>query len=148
VKPGTRWILIVVGLLVGNVAMMGVLIAASSSSRPAIIPAYYDRAVAYNGELADADASRKLGWQATATIEQGRLSVHASDASGAAVRDARVHVIGVPRAQATARFERQLTGTAGLYVVDHRGATGVHDLEVHIERGTDHFVARLVVEAR
>lgn len=147
-SPGTRWILIIVGLLVGNVAMMGVLVAASSSSRPAIIPGYYDRAVAYNGELEAAQTSQQLGWQVTATIEHGRLVVRARDATGAAIRDARVRVIGVPRARASARFEDTLTRGTDHYAVDHAGPTGVHDLEVHIERDTAHFVAHLVVEAR
>lgn len=148
-SSGTRWILIVVGLLAGNVAMMGVLVAASSSSRPAIIPAYYDRAVAYSGELDAVEASNQLGWKVSAAIEDGQLSVRALDASGVPIRSARVLVIGVPRARATARFERELTAVSeGRFAITHGGTTGVHDLEIQIERGRDRFVTRLVVEAR
>lgn len=149
-SPGTRWILIIVGLLVGNVVMMGVLVAASTSSRPAIIPGYYDRAVAYNGELEAAAVSRQLGWQVSATLEAGHLTVTARDVTGAPIRGARVRVIGVPRARASARFEIALAEAPEVrrYIGSHAGPSGLHDLEVHLDRGGDHFLARLVVEAR
>lgn len=145
-SAATRWTLVIVGLLVGNLAAMAALIVSSSTNRPQLIPAYYDRAVAYNDELDDAERSRRLGWQATASILDGRLDVKMRDASGALLRDARIHVVGVSRARAAARFDIALDANGRSS--EQLGSTGVYDLEVSATRGGDRFVARIVVEAR
>lgn len=146
-SAATRWTLIIVGFLGGSVIMMGVLIAASTSNRPAIIPGYYDRAVAYDGELAAAEASRR--WNVTATIESGRVVVTARDFDGKPITHAKVRVTGVPRARASARFEYGLDELGdGSYTIAHAGTVGVHDLEIWIERDGIRALARSVAEMK
>lgn len=147
-SAAAKWTLIIVGLLVGNGVAMGALIFAASSDRVQIIPAYYQRAVAYDGELDAAEDSRRLGWYVTATID-GTLVVEARDPFGLPISGARVRVAGFQRARAAARFELALAETMpGRYQIAGAWERGVHDLVVTVIRGADTFVARLVAEAR
>lgn len=147
-SAATRWTLVIVGLLVGNVAMMGVLIAASTSSRPAIIPEYYDRAVAYDRELDDAERSRTIGWQVKVTLGRDDLEVELRTRDGARIPDARVSLAGFQRAHASERFELALVATDGTYRARRELRLGVYDVEIVVERGGERFVARQTLEVR
>lgn len=147
-KAGTRWTLIIVGLLAGNVAMVGVLIVASATHRPEVIPAYYDRAVAYDHELDDAERSRSLGWQATATLTSDGVAVEVRDREGVRINDAKVSVTGFQRAHASDRLELALVGTGGSYRARHELRDGVYDLQIAVERAGTRFVARQTTELR
>ena len=143
-----RWVLIIVGLLVGNVAMMVVLVVASSSSRPAIIPGYYDRAVAYVDELDDAERSRELGWQAGATLAVDGITVEVRDRAGERIADARVSLTGIQRAHASESLDLALVAIDGGYRARHALRHGVYDLQILVERAGQRFVSRQTVELR
>jgi len=140
--------MIVVGLLLGNVAMMVVLIVASSSNRPEIIPQYYDRAVAYDTELDEAAHSREIGWQATATLANDGITVEVVDRSGGPIADARVAVSGFQRAHAAEALDLALVPTDGGYRARRDLRAGVYDLKIKVERDGSTFVARQTVELR
>lgn len=147
-KASTRWILIIVGLLVGNLAMMGVLVAASSSNRPEIIPAYYDRAVAYDRELDDAERSRHLGWHANATLAADGVSVEVRDRAGARISDAKVSVVGFQRAYANDGLDLALVATGDSYRARRALRPGIYDLQIRVERAGVEFVARQTLELK
>jgi nitrogen fixation protein FixH len=128
--------------------MMGVLVAASSSSRPEIIPAYYDRAVAYDHELDEAERSRHLGWHATATLATDGLVVEVTDRAGAPITDAKVSIVGFQRAYASEALDLALVATGGNYRARRALRAGVYDLQIRVDRAGVEFVARQTVELK
>lgn len=147
-KAGARWGLFVVGLLVGNVVMVAVLIIASSTHRPEVIPAYYDRAAAYDHELDDAERSRALGWQAVATLATDGVAVEVRDRAGVRIEDAKVSVTGFQRAYANDPLDLALVGNGGSYRARRELRLGVYDLQIAVERAGTRFVARQTTELR
>lgn len=147
-KAGTRWGVFVVGLLLGNVAMVGVLIVASSTNRPEVIPGYYDRAAAYDHELDDAERSRDLGWHATATLAADGVAVEVRDRAGLRIEDAKVSVTGFQRAFANDPLDLALVGSGGSYRARRELRTGVYDLQIAVERAGSRFVARQTTELK
>jgi nitrogen fixation protein FixH len=149
VSPALRWTLIVVGLLVGNLIAMAVLIVSSKAEGAQVIPAYYERATRFDGELDDAERARELSWDVGATLDRTSIVVEARDAVGLPIVVGRVYVRGFHRAHASARFDIELRAIApGRFAIERTNDTGVHDLEITVERGNVRFVAHRVVEAR
>jgi nitrogen fixation protein FixH len=153
-SPGLRWILIVIGLLVGNVVAVVVLItAAGPATADRVMPDYYERAAHFDDVIADADASARLGWRIETTLAGDTLTVRVRDAAGAPVSRARVGVTGYPRAHAAATIalpllERDAAGEPGVYrVAIGAPRRGWWDLTVRADRGVEGYVARVAVEA-
>src|SRR5512140_625690 len=94
-----KWILAIVGLLVGNILAMSVLIVASHSGGSRVLPQYYDRAVHYDDRIDQEAHNRALAWQIGARIEQGVVTVTARDRAGVPLEGARVTVEGTERAR-------------------------------------------------
>lgn len=147
-SAATRWTLIILVLLVGNVAMMGVLVAASSTNRPEIIPGYYDRAVAYDHELDDAERSRALGWTTAATLTRDGIAVDVRDRAGARISDAKVSITGFQRAHAAEALDLGSVVKDGRYLAARTLRAGVYDLQIVVERAGVRFVGRQTVELR
>ena len=124
-SAATKWILAIVGLLVGNVVAMGVLIGAANAGRSKVLPDYYQRAVHYDDAIEQAAKNRELGWSADAKFERSALVVVVRDRDGVAIQH--VETIDAPRG---------------------RGVQGVHDVTVTAVRGSDRYVEHLVVEAK
>ena len=146
-----RWILIVVGLLAGNVIAMVVLFtAAGPADAGRVLPAYYERAARYDGPRAEQRASDKLRWHTDVTHTGDLLEVRLQDAAGAPVRGAQVAVTGYHRAHAGAPIAVGLIEAApGAYRTRIAIARrGWWDLAVHADRGELHHVVRLAVEGR
>jgi len=144
----TRWTLIIVGLLAGNLVAMAVLVGASRMSSAQVIPGYYERAVRFDDQIDEAERARQLGWRVDATIDRDVITVVVVDAAGLPIVG-RVHVRGFQRAHAANRFEVELPlVAAGRYRLEHANERGVHDLEVVIERDTARFVEPFVIEVR
>lgn len=144
----TRWTLIIVGLLGGNLLAMALLIGSSQTSRAQVIPEYYQRAVRFDDEIDDASRARDLGWQIRASLERDAITVEVADRAGKPVVGV-VHVHGFQRAHAANRFEVDLAAIAdGRYRIARANELGVHDLDVVVERGSSRFVAHVVIEAR
>ncbi len=143
-----RWTIVILGLLLGNVATMGVLVVASSSNRPEIIPGYYDRAVAYDHELDDAERSRELGWQTTVTLARDGITVGVRDRGEVRIADAKVSVTGFQRAYAADALDLAMVSTGGTYRASRELRAGVYDLQIVVERAGARFVGRHTVELR
>jgi nitrogen fixation protein FixH len=149
-SAATRWILIIVGLLIANVVAMTVLVLASSSSRPRVIPDYYAKATRYDDVLDEAARSRALGWRIdrVAVGVDRELSLEVRDAAGAPLDGARVRVTAIPRAAvgyAELPLELAARG-AGRYGVPFGPGTGLHDVTIVVERGAARFTTRVAVE--
>jgi nitrogen fixation protein FixH len=147
--PAMRWLLVIGGLLVGNVIAMVILAVVASNGGAQVIPAYYDRAAHYDDELARASASRALGWHAEIAIAAGAIDVTVSDAAGRAVDGARVRVTGYQRAHAGEPVDIELARVGGgHYHAGVRERRGWHDLTVVADRGDAHYQQRVAVEVR
>ena len=147
--PGMRWLLVIGGLLIGNVIAMVVLAVVANDGGTQVIPAYYDRAAHYDDDLARASASRALGWHAEVAIAAGEIDVTMSDASGHALDGARVRVTGYQRAHASEPVDVELASVGvGHYRVGLRERRGWHDLTVVADRGDAHYQQQVAVEAR
>jgi len=127
---------------------MGVLAATAQSKQAQIIPAYDVAAANYDDTMAEAERSRALGWSATTELHGGQVEVRIRDAAGLALRDARVRVLGYPRAHAIDRFDVELVALGDGRYRAPLPAMGWHDLTIVVERGAQAFSQRMAVEAR
>jgi nitrogen fixation protein FixH len=145
---GLRWILIVIGLLAGNVLAMVVLISMSSHGGSRVLDGYYERGVHYDDAIDQDARNRKLAWQVDVAIQDGVAIVTANDAQGRPLEHARVTISGVERAKTAHAITGELLATrAGEYRA-HLGGAGWVDLSVTIDRGSDRYVHTLALEAR
>jgi nitrogen fixation protein FixH len=147
--PGLRWLLAIGGLLVANGVAMGILAVVASNGGAQVIPAYDDKAVHYDDEIARASASHALGWHAEVAIAAGAIDVTVLDAAGHAVDGARVRVTGYQRAHAAEPVDVELAMVGGgHYRAGVRERRGWHDLTVVADRGDAHYLQRVAIEAR
>ena len=133
-SAATKWILAVVGLLAGNIIAMSVLITASHRGGSQVIDAYDDKAEHYDDQIDQAQRNARLGWPVVATFDRGALVVTGAPAG------ARVRVTGYPRAHADRVFS--IVGPSAPLTVH-----GILDVTIFVDRGSDHFVQKQVVEA-
>lgn len=142
-----RWVIAIVGLLVGNGVAVGVLIATSSAGGAHVIPGYYDRAARYDDALDEARASRALGWRAEVVVDGARIEVRARDRAGAPLLGARVRIEGRSRARAAGELAIDLEAAGdGRYVAPHPPVAGWADVVIAIERDGRRYVQRAVLE--
>jgi nitrogen fixation protein FixH len=148
-SAGAKWILIIVGLLVGNVAAMVILMLAASTSSAGVIPNYYDKAAHYDDAIDQANANRALGWHVAVSLDGTAVGVRVTDANGASLDGASVRVSGYPRAHAAHGIDVALVArSAGTYEAKLASrALGWHDLVVEVTRGGERFVERTSVVA-
>jgi len=148
-SPRTRWIALVVGLLVGNVLAVVILIgAAGGDTHRRVLPDYYDRAVAWDGAMAEAETSARLGWRGAVRIRARELELSLVDRAGAPLVGAAVTVRGLPRGHADEPVAVTLTAAApGVYRGSVPGErAGLHDVAIVAERGGERWVVDRVVE--
>jgi len=144
----TNWTLAIVGLLGGNLLAMGVLATTAHTEQAQIISAYDVAAANYDDTMAEAERSHLLGWSATAEMRGAQIDVRVVDATGVALRDARVHVVGYQRSHAKDRIDVVLVPLGdGTYRAPLR-ATGWHDLTITVEQGGRAFTQRAAIEAQ
>lgn len=154
-RPGTRWIALVVALLLGNVGMVTLLIvAAGPVSARRVLPDYYQRAANYDREIAQHTANRALGWNVQVAATQGQWRVAVVTPTGA-LRDAAVSLAISHRTKA--QLDRTLVlragdgdgdGDAYAYVGELAMSPGIYDVEVAVTQGERRFVDRREVEVR
>lgn len=149
-SAATKWILAIVGLLVGNVVAMVILATVASATNPGIVPDYYERAAHYDDAIDDAARSRALGWSADVRMASNSIEVVVRDAKSAVIDGAVVRVSGYARAHANKTIDLVLVAVGpGTYrATTSSPAMGVHDLTVVIERGTQRFTSPVTVEPR
>lgn len=148
-SPGTRWVAIIVGLLVGNAIAVVLLVGVSSGeARRRVLPDYYQRAVAWDSTMAAARASADLGWQVGVDAQGREVTITVVDRGRAPVTDATVRLTAVPRGRVDATVAGAAVAVApGVYrvaLVGERG--GLHDVALRIERGAEAFMDERVVE--
>ncbi|HUJ56936.1 MAG TPA: FixH family protein [Kofleriaceae bacterium] len=145
----TRWVGIIIGLLVGNVCATSGLIAASQHGASRVIPSYYERALRYDDQLDQAARSAALAWHVELALTPAGIRVVGRDRDGHALRGARVRITAAPRAPGLPGFELALVEVAG---GDYRAplfvAPGWYDATVTVERGDSRFVRAIATEAR
>lgn len=148
-SAGTKWILVIVGLLVGNVAAMVILMLAANTSSAGVIPGYYDKAAHYDEQIDQAKKNRALGWRVDVVLDGTAIDVRVRDTNGANVDGASVRVTGYQRAHANRIIDVGLVaGAAGAYQAKlATRALGWHDLVVEVTRGGERFVERASVMA-
>jgi FixH len=145
----TRWIGIIVGLLVGNALAVAVLITMSrGEAARRVLPDYYQRAAAWDSTMAEAASSDALGWKVDVAVDGRELTLTATDRAGAALAGATVELVAVPRGRVDATLRSGAVEIApGVYRVQLLGERrGLHDLNLHLRRGDDRFVADRVIE--
>jgi nitrogen fixation protein FixH len=148
-SAATRWIAIIVGLLIGNALAVFVLIGVSSGETSRrVLPDYYQRAASWDDTMAEAQASVDLGWRADVQVHGRELTVVLVDRAGAPVTDAAVELTAVPRGRVDATVT--VIGVAvapGVYRVALTGdRIGLHDVALRAVRGGERFVADRLVE--
>ena len=145
----TRWVTIIVGLLVGNAVATGVLIGLSSGqSSHRVLPDYYQRAATWDTTMAEAQASADLGWRVELVNEGRELTLTVVDRSGAPVADAAVELVAVPRGRVDATVSVAAVAIApGVYRVALTGQRGgLHDVALRVVRGKERFVADRLID--
>jgi nitrogen fixation protein FixH len=145
-SAATKWILAIVGLLVGNLLAMIVLIAEAHSSASVIIPDYYDKASHYDDEIDQADRNRALGWSTELSLVGSTVEVRVHDRAGAPIDGAVVRTASQPRARSSAPMTATFASVGGGVYRASTTARGVHDVTVTVERAGDRFTTALTVE--
>jgi nitrogen fixation protein FixH len=149
VSPGTRWILIVVGLLVGNaVAAFALIGYAGGDTARRVVPHYYERAVAYDETMAAEAASAKLGWTTDVQVRGREVELTVRDHAGAPVAGATAVVRALPRAHADEQAEVTLVAVGpGVYRAAVPGVRpGLHELALSVALGDQRWVGDQVVD--
>ena len=162
VKPGYGWPAFLVGLLVANAAGVVVLIiVSSSSSGHAVEPDYYNKALRWDGAMAQQRANQQLGWRAElsfdalpgsssrARIPPTQLVLRLRDRTGQAVRGARVSTEAFARLRAGRRYQVALRDMGdGRYGGPLRlWPRGIWHFRTTAIQGTKRFTAELVQDA-
>lgn len=145
----TRWVAIIVGLLLGNAVAVGVLIGLSTGQTShRVLPDYYQRAATWDSTMAEAQASADLGWRADLAVEGRELTLTVVDRGGAPVADAAVELVAVPRGRIDATVSAAAVAIApGVYRVALTGERGgLHDVALRVVRGNQRFVADRLVD--
>ena len=145
-KPATKWIAAIGGLLGANVVASVVLATTAARGASQVIPDYYESGVHYDTAIDHAVASRATGWRVHATMVGTSLVVTVRDASGALVDGARVRATGYQRAHASEPFALVLAGVDGAYRAPIVAPAGTCDVELVIERGREAYNQHLVLE--
>ncbi len=141
----TRWVGIIVGLLVGNALAVAVLLAMSSGQTGRqVLPDYYERAASWDSAMTEAQASADLGWRAEVVVEGRALTITVVDRAGVPVAGAAVELTVVPRGRVDATVTSTAVASAreaGVYRVTLAGARrGLHDVALRVVRGDERFV--------
>ena len=146
---GARWIAFVVVLLLGNVAAVGALIAASSGDADRrVLPDYYRRAAAWNQTMSAEKQSLDLGWSARVALRPDGLTVGVTDGRGEPVHGGAVRITARPRARADATVVwTALEAEPGQYRTSvPLSSRGLWDLDIQVHRADVAWTTRRVVD--
>lgn len=148
-SPGGRWIAGVVTTLTGGVIAIVVLIVfAQRATAGRIVPNYYKRAAAYDGDIATANASRALGWTASVGLTTAGAQVCLRDRAGQPLT-AHVDVVAAHRAHpASPGLGGGATATDGCATIGMALTLGIHDVTVTADAGDQHWSATAAREVK
>lgn len=148
-SAATRWICIIVGMLIGNAISVAVLISVSSGdTKHRVLPDYYQRAANWDATMHEAQASVDLGWRADVAVRGREVTLVVVDRSGAPIADAKVEVVAVPRGRVDATVTAVGVAVApGVYRVALAGNRGgLHDVALRVVRGEQRFVEDRLID--
>jgi len=152
-SSGRFWIFLVVFLLAGNTAALGILLVKSGDPGPRVMPDYYRRAIEWDQTVAALEASDELGWSVDAALAatepaRARLEVTVKTGAGAPVTGASV--------EAEVRHNSRAVGSATLFLQEVSPGqyqavapvelAGLHVVDVRARSGADHYVGSRTVE--
>jgi len=148
-----KWPLIVIGLLLGHVAIMVTAVVLATSDKSfAVLPDYYQKAVNWDRSQADLRASEKLGWQVILVPSPnvgptGRrtLTLTLTDSAGQPIANADVEVNAYHQARPNeliqASFRTDTAGQASQVVTMRR--EGFYQIAITARAGTQRFVTAI-----
>lgn len=147
-----RWIYVTVGLLAANVLVMAVLVVASTRHPAAVIPRYYERAVAWDERVAEQQLADELGWSVKVELAREGLLVTALDKAGRPLVGAHLQVSAFHRSAPERRVELSLTtdaeGRARQVPAQWRATPGMYEVDVVVHRGAVSYSLHREVELR
>jgi nitrogen fixation protein FixH len=148
VTAATRWTLAIVAILsiaVGSAVTLAVIALRSGHSR--VISDYYEKSTHYDSNIAEATASKRLGWRTELALVDGWLRACVTDATDQPVI-AQVHVSIEFRNDSIGAIAGDMTDLAqgGCYRIAVGPRRGWYDLVVRAQRGADRFVATASLE--
>lgn len=147
-----RWIYVCVGLLVTNALVMAVLVTASAKSAPAVVPQYYERAVAWDQTMAEAKLAAELGWTLELSLDGEGIAVKLVDHDGQRLAGAELAIRGFHRARPAERLALVLVtdeaGEARAPATSEARTAGWYELDVEITRGAVRYSLHRAVELR
>lgn len=148
------WIGLIAGffLVHGSMMIVGIVLATRDPTH-AVIPNYHQQAMEYDKVLADRQASERLGWKWSITLESGHTTsstnsfiVQLRDTKGQPVVDAQVAVDLCHHARGNQHRRVRLlpvTGQPGQYRGETRlDRSGVWQIDLDVQRGVEHFIDR------
>lgn len=147
-----RWIYVTVGLLAANVLVMAVLVVASTRHPAAVIPSYYERAVAWDERVAEQKVADELGWAIEVKLARDGIAVSARDGAGRPLAGA--HVTGsafhrsAPERRTELSLETDADGWARTTPAQWRATAGMYEVELLIKRGAVSYSLHREVELR
>lgn len=145
-----RWIFVCVGLLSINALVMVVLVTASSRSAPAVVPRYYERAVAWDQTMAEARLADELGWTLALSLSAHGATAKLVDRDGQPIAGAALTVRGFHRAQPARRVELSLITNAAGEAAGSAASlpAGWYELDVELAHGQVRYSVHRAVEQR
>lgn len=147
-KRGTQWPVAIAAILIlSSAGQVLFAVVASRDKSFAVEGDYYEKAVHWDGELAQRRENALLGWTVSPTLHlgtgngDGSIAVELRDSAGAAITGATVRVL----AMHNARANRQLSATlseigGGAYRAELPAQRpGEWELRFSVERGAERF---------
>lgn len=129
------------------------IVLATSDPTHAVIPNYHQQAMEHDKVLSERQASERLGWKwtvaldtTTATATRNCFTIHLRNGQGDPVEGAQVTVELWHHARGNQRQRVRLipvVNQPGHYRGEaHLGRTGVWQIELSVQRGSEHFIDR------
>lgn len=96
-KPGQGWPITIVGMLLMNMAIVGVTLYYATSTRTSdAVPDYYAKALHWDDTARQRSANAAMGWTAAVTIRPRAggsiVRMHLTDGAGAPIRTAKIEL--------------------------------------------------------
>lgn len=154
-KRGMQWPIAVAAILaITVIGDVWVAVIASRDEAFAVEPDYYQKAVAFDDELALRAASARLGWQVAPVLQLGRpgqpgsVSITLRDSAGVPVTGARVDLLAMHNARASRQLASTLTERGdGAYSAPLAAERpGEWELRFVVTRASDRFAVRSRVD--
>ena len=154
-KRGDAWPIAIVTVLAATVALNIVVLTLSHDRNAAAVePDYYRKAVRWDSTMAEAEASRALGWRIDAELgldaaRDLEISARVIDRAGAPIEDARVVVTAIHNLDATHPRTVSLAAAAGTAYRGRFGPAraGLWELRFDVRRGGASFAETIRLDA-